>query len=54
MNVRIKREWILFIIGLCILTFGGRLLLLAHIGLGGIDALVVGLTKLFGGSLGIC
>lgn len=53
MNVRIKKEWILFGIGLCILTFGGRLLLLANIGLGGIDALVVGLSKLFGGSLGL-
>lgn len=53
MKIRIKKEWILFIIGLSILTFGGRTLLLANIGVGGIDAIVVGLSKMFGGSIGL-
>ena len=53
MKVRIKKEWFLFVIGRSILTFGGRLLLLANIGTGGIDAFVMGLFKLLGGTLGL-
>lgn len=53
MNICIKKEWILFVVGLSILTFGGRLFLLANIGTGGIDAFVMGLFNLLGGTLGL-
>lgn len=43
----------LFVIGLLTLGFGARLLLLSNIGTGGIDALAVGLSSLFGLSIGI-
>lgn len=53
MSRHIKMEWILFGVGLSILTFGGRLLLLADIGTSGIDAFVMGLSRLLGGSIGL-
>lgn len=53
MDTCIKRKWILFGLGIGILTFGSRMLLLANIGIGGIDAVVVGLAKIFGGSFGL-
>lgn len=53
MTICIKKEWLLFVVGLSILTFGSRLLLLANIGTGGIDAFVMGVFRLLGGTLGL-
>ncbi len=53
MKSSMLRKWLLFGIGIGILTFGSRMLLLADIGIGGIDSVVVGLAKIFGGSFGL-
>lgn len=48
-----KTKWFMFFLGLIILTLGGRLTLLAHIGTGGSDAFCIGLAKTLGGSFGL-
>ncbi|WP_054743383.1 YczE/YyaS/YitT family protein [Cellulosilyticum ruminicola] len=53
MDKQIKGKRVLFGVGICVLTFGSRMLLLADIGIGGIDSVVVGLAKIFGGSFGL-
>lgn len=45
-------QYILFAIGIVIVTLGGRLMFISGLGIGGLDALVVGLTRLFGLTFG--
>ena len=50
-NKRIIR-WILFIAGIIILTFGARIILLSQLGVGGLDAVAIGLAEWTGMSIG--
>ena len=52
MKKRLAIRWILFILGIIILTFGARLILLSNLGVGGLDAIAIGLAKRFGYSIG--
>lgn len=47
------KKWIEFFVGIIILTFGARLLLLSEIGVGGLDAVAIGLANLFNKKIGI-
>lgn len=46
-------RWILFIVGILILTFGARIILLSQLGVGGLDAIAIGLSTWVGNSIGI-
>lgn len=50
-NKRIIR-WTLFIAGITILTFGARIILLSQLGVGGLDAIAIGLAEWTGMSIG--
>lgn len=50
-NKRIIR-WILFIVGIVVLTFGARIILLSNLGVGGLDAVAIGLAEWTGMSIG--
>lgn len=45
-------RWILFIAGITILTFGARIILLSQLGVGGLDAVAIGLAEWTGMSIG--
>lgn len=45
-------RWGLFLIGIIILTFGARMILLSELGVGGLDAIAIGLSKLTGNTIG--
>lgn len=47
------KKWIEVFVGIIILTFGARLLLLSEIGVGGLDAVAIGLANLWGKKIGI-
>lgn len=51
---RSKIRLLAFIIGIIILTFGARLILLSGLGVGGLDATAIGLSKMLGVSIGTC
>lgn len=50
-NKRIIR-WALFIVGIIVLTFGARIILLSQLGVGGLDAVAIGLAEWTGLSIG--
>ena len=45
-------RWVLFIAGITILTFGARIILLSQLGVGGLDAVAIGLAEWTGMSIG--
>lgn len=51
---RSKIRLLVFIIGLIILTFGARLILLSGLRVGGLDATAIGLSQMLGVSIGTC
>lgn len=53
MQKPLMKKYMLFVGGLCILTFGARLLLISNVGIGGIDAFAVGLSEKIGLTIGI-
>lgn len=52
MKNRLIIRWTLFIVGIVILTFGARILLLSNLGVGGLDAVAIGLSGRTGMSIG--
>lgn len=50
-NKRVIR-WALFIVGIIVLTFGARIILLSQLGVGGLDAVAIGLAEWTGLSIG--
>ena len=52
MKKRLVIRWILFVWGIMILTFGARLILFSTLGVGGLDAIAIGLAKKFQYSIG--
>ena len=53
MKKRKTLRWILFILGIIILTFGARIILLSRLGVGGLDSIAIGLSAGLGSSIGI-
>jgi len=45
-------RWALFIVGIILLTFGARIILLSKLGVGGFDAVAIGLAEWTGMSIG--
>lgn len=52
-NKKLLLRWILFIVGIIILTFGARIILLSGLGVGGLDSIAIGLSKWIGYSIGM-
>ena len=52
-NKRLLLRWILFIVGVIILTFGARIILLSGLGVGGLDSIAIGLSEWTGNSIGM-
>ncbi|MBP3887011.1 MAG: YitT family protein [Cellulosilyticum sp.] len=52
-NKQIILRWILFIVGIIILTFGARIILLSDLGVGGLDAIAIGLAERTDKSIGM-
>ena len=50
--MKIWSRWILFIVGIVVLTFGARIILLSNLGVGGLDAVAIGLAEWTGMSIG--
>lgn len=46
-------KWTVFIVGIAILTFGARIILLSDLGVGGLDAIAIGLAERFDYSIGV-
>lgn len=46
-------KWTFFIVGIAILTFGARIILLSDLGVGGLDAIAIGLAERFDYSIGM-
>ena len=46
-------RWLLFVIGMIVLTFGARIILLSGLGVGGLDAIAIGLAEQTGNSIGM-
>lgn len=46
-------RWICFILGIIILTFGARIILLSGLGVGGLDSIAIGLSEWLGSSIGV-
>lgn len=45
-------RWVIFTLGIIILTFGARIILLSDLGVGGLDAIAIGLAEHTGVSIG--
>lgn len=52
-NKQIILRWVLFIVGIIILTFGARIILLSDLGVGGLDAIAIGLAERTDKSIGM-
>ncbi len=52
-NKSLILKGLLFIVGIIILTFGARLILFSGLGVGGLDAIAIGLSKWSGNSIGM-
>ena len=52
MKNKLIMRWALFIVGIIILTFGARIILLSQLGVGGLDAVAIGLAEWTGMSIG--
>lgn len=52
MRNKLIMRWILFSVGIVILTLGARILLLSNLGVGGLDAIAIGLSNWTGISIG--
>lgn len=52
MRQKLIISWGLFLAGISILTFGARMILLSELGVGGLDAVAIGLAKLTGSTIG--
>ena len=52
MNDRLIIRWGLFIVGIIVLTFGARVILLSTLGVSGLDAVAIGLAEWTGSSIG--
>lgn len=50
---RLLVRWGLFVMGIIILTFGARIILLSNLGVGGLDSIAIGLAKKLGCSIGL-
>ncbi|MBE6025062.1 MAG: hypothetical protein E7231_18130 [Cellulosilyticum sp.] len=53
MKRRLLIRWICFVGGIVILTFGARIILLSSLGVGGLDAIAIGLSAWVGSSIGV-
>lgn len=52
MRKKLIMRWVLFSVGIAILTLGARILLLSNLGVGGLDAIAIGLSNWTGMSIG--
>lgn len=52
MNSKLILRWGLFIVGIIVLTFGARMILLSTLGVSGLDAVAIGLAEWTGMSIG--
>lgn len=52
MKNKLIMRWVLFFVGIIILTLGARILLLSNLGVGGLDAIAIGLANWTGISIG--
>lgn len=53
MKKKLLLRWLLFIVGIIILTFGARIILLSDLGVGGLDAIAIGVAAWTGNSIGM-
>lgn len=53
MKKKLMIRWTLFIVGIAILTFGARMILLSDLGVGGLDAIAIGIAEQLDYSIGM-